>query len=167
VITNEQIELRNPAKLDDLLRELPGVDMQGGPRRVSQDINIRGFGGQRVVTTLDGARQNFDAGHKGRFFLDPDLLREVEVVRGSNSALHGSGAIGGVVSMETKNASDFLRGPETFGFRAKYGFSTVNNEPYYSAGAFGRVGDKVDVVGNISFRDSIFLVRGVSMPVIP
>jgi hemoglobin/transferrin/lactoferrin receptor protein len=160
VITNEQIELRNPAKLDDLLRELPGVDMQGGPRRVSQDINIRGFGGQRVVTTLDGARQNFDAGHKGRFFLDPDLLREVEVVRGSNSALHGSGAIGGVVSMETKNASDFLRGPETFGFRAKYGFSTVNNEPYYSAGAFGRVGDKVDVVGNISFRDSGTLKQG-------
>jgi hemoglobin/transferrin/lactoferrin receptor protein len=160
VITNEQIELRNPAKIDDLLRELPGVDMQGGPRRVGQDINIRGFGGQRVVTTLDGARQNFDAGHKGRFFLDPDLLREVEVVRGSNSALHGSGAIGGVVSMETKTASDFLRGPETFGFRAKYGFSTVNNEPYYSAGAFGRVGDKVDLLGNFSYRDSGTLKQG-------
>ncbi|MBM3549952.1 MAG: TonB-dependent hemoglobin/transferrin/lactoferrin family receptor [Alphaproteobacteria bacterium] len=160
VITKEQIDLRNPAKLDDLLRELPGVDMQGGPRRVSQDVNIRGFGGQRVVTTLDGARQNFDAGHKGRFFLDPDLLREVEVVRGSNSALHGSGAIGGVVSMETKDASDFLAGGETFGFRAKYGFSTVNNEPYYSAGAFARVGDKVDVVGNFSFRDSGTLKQG-------
>ena len=63
VITNEEIESRNPAKIDDLLRELPGVDMQGGPRRIGQDINIRGFGGQRVVTTLDGARQNFDAGH--------------------------------------------------------------------------------------------------------
>jgi len=160
VITNEQIELRNPAKIDDLLRELPGVDMQGGPRRIGQDITIRGMGGQRVVTTLDGARQNFDAGHKGRFFLDPDLLREVEVVRGSNSALHGSGALGGVVSMETKNASDFLRGPETFGFRAKYGFSTVNNEPYYSAGAFGRFADKVDVLGNVSFRDSGTLKQG-------
>ncbi len=48
-----------------------------------------------MATTQDGARQNFEAGHKGRFFLDPDLLREVEVVRGSNPALHGSGAIVG------------------------------------------------------------------------
>lgn len=160
VITNEEIDARNPAKIDDLLRELPGVDMQGGPRRVGQDINIRGLGGQRVVVTLDGARQNFDAGHKGRFFLDPELLREVEVVRGANSALHGSGAIGGVVSMETKNASDFLRGGETFGIRAKYGFSSVNNEPYYSTGAFGRIGDKVDLVGNVSLRDSHTLKQG-------
>lgn len=160
VVTNEEIEGRNPAKLDDLLRELPGVDMQGGPRRIGQDINIRGFGGQRVVTTLDGARQNFDAGHKGRFFLDPELLREVEVVRGSNSALHGSGAIGGVVSMTTKNASDYLRGDETFGFRAKTSYSSVNREPYYSAGAFGRFGDKLDVLGNISYRDSGTLQQG-------
>lgn len=160
VITNEEIEGRSPAKIDDLLRELPGVDMQGGPRRVGQDINIRGFGGQRVVTTLDGARQNFDAGHKGRFFLDPDLLREVEVVRGSNSALHGSGAIGGVVSMETKTASDFLRGGESFGIRGKVAYSSANREPYYSAGAFGRYGDTLDVLGNISYRDSGTLRQG-------
>lgn len=160
VVTNEEIETRSPSRIDDLLRELPGVDMHGGPRRVGQDINIRGLGGQRVVTTLDGARQNFDAGHKGRFFLDPDLLRQVDVVRGSNSALHGSGAIGGVVAMETKEASDMLRGGETYGFRTKLGYSSAQREPYYSAGVFGRVGGMIDGLANLSYRDSGTLRQG-------
>jgi hemoglobin/transferrin/lactoferrin receptor protein len=160
VVTNEEIETRSPSKIDDLLRDLPGVDLQGGPRRVGQDINIRGMGGQRVVTTLDGARQNFDAGHKGRFFLDPDLLRQVDVVRGSNSALHGSGAIGGVVAMETKEASDMLRGGETYGFRTKVGYSSAQREPYYSAGVFGRVGGMIDGLANLSYRDSGTLRQG-------
>ncbi|WP_374631120.1 TonB-dependent hemoglobin/transferrin/lactoferrin family receptor [Ferrovibrio sp.] len=160
VITNEDIEERAPSKLDDLLRDLPSVDIQGGPRRVGQDINIRGFGGQRVVTTLDGARQNFTAGHKGRFFLDPELLRQVEVVRGSNSALHGSGAIGGVVSMETKNASDLLNPGEKVGFRGKYGYSGVQRENYYSAGIFGRPDERIDLLANVSKRDSGTLRQG-------
>lgn len=160
VIDADQIESRGAAKMEDLFRGLPGVEMQGGPRRTGQDINIRGFGGQRVVTTLDGARQNFDAGHKGRFFLDPDLLRQVEVVRGSNSALHGSGAIGGVVSMETKNGSDFLDTGETVGFRAKYGYSSVARENLYSTGAFGLYEDKVDLLANLSYRDGGSLQQG-------
>lgn len=160
VIGNEEIEQRAPSKIDDLFRDLPGVDMTGGPRRLGQDISIRGMGGQRVVTKLDGARQNFDAGHKGRFFLDPDLLRQVEVVRGSNSALHGSGAIGGVVSMETKKAADFLNPGENVGFRTKYGYSSVARENYYSLGAFGRVDDKVDLLVNGSYRDSGTLKQG-------
>jgi hemoglobin/transferrin/lactoferrin receptor protein len=160
VLDNEDIENRNPTKMDDLLRDLPGVEMTGGPRRLGQDVSIRGMGGQRVVTTLDGARQNFNAGHKGRFFLDPDLLRQVEIVRGSNSALHGSGAIGGVVAMETKEAGDFLKSGQTMGFRTKYGYSDASNENYYSAGAFGRYEDKVDILTNYSYRDTNNMKQG-------
>lgn len=160
VVTQEAIDARSPAKIDDLLRDLPGVDIAGGPRRVGQDISIRGMGGQRVVTTLDGARQNFNAGHKGRFFIDPDLLRQVDVVRGSNSALHGSGAIGGVVAMETKTAADFLEAGQKMGARTKYGYSSVARENYYSAGAFGRIDDKIDILANASLRDSGTLKLG-------
>ncbi|MEZ5647774.1 MAG: TonB-dependent hemoglobin/transferrin/lactoferrin family receptor [Alphaproteobacteria bacterium] len=152
VIGREEINDRNPQKLDDLLHDQPGVDMSGGPRRLGQDVSIRGMGNQRVIVTLDGARQNFEAGHKGRVFLDPDILKQVDVVRGSNSALHGSGAIGGVIAMETKDASDFLDPGETMGFRTKYGYSTAASEPFYSAGAFGRYEDKLDLLANISFR---------------
>lgn len=160
IVDNEAIEQRGASKLDDLLRDLPSVEIVGGPRRVSQDINIRGFGGQRVVTTLDGARQNFTAGHKGRFFLDPDLLRQIDVVRGNNSALRGSGAIGGVVAMETKNASDFLNPGENIGFRSKFGYSSVQREPYYSTGIFGRPDERIDLLANFSYRDSGTLKQG-------
>lgn len=152
VIDLNAIEEHGAQKLDDLLRDLPGVEMQGGPRAISQDISIRGMGGQRVVTTIDGARQNFDAGHKGRLFLDPDLLRQVDVVRGGNSALHGSGSVGGVVSLETKNASDLLNPGESFGFRTKYGFNTANDSPLYSMGLFGRMEDRLDIFANVAYR---------------
>lgn len=47
-----------------------------------------------MVVLLDGARQNFDSGHDGRFFVDPSLLRQVEVLRGPASSLYGSGGTG-------------------------------------------------------------------------
>jgi hemoglobin/transferrin/lactoferrin receptor protein len=40
--------------------------------------------------------------------LEPDLLKQVEVYRGANSALYGSGARGGVIALTTKDPSDFL-----------------------------------------------------------
>ncbi len=160
VLDREYIESRSPSKVEDLLRGLPGVDMEGGPRRAGQDVNIRGFGGQQVVVTLDGARQNFDAGHKGRFFVDPDLLRSVEVLRGSNSALHGSGAIGGVIAMETKGASDFLQPGQTAGFRTKLGYSSVAREPQYSVGGFARLDDRIDLFANFTYRDSGTMKQG-------
>lgn len=160
VIDSDAIESRAPGKIDDLLRDLPGVDMQGGPRRVGQDVNIRGFGGQRVVVTLDGARQNFAAGHKGRFFVEPDLLREVEVLRGSASALHGSGAIGGVVAMETKDAADYLDPGKTYGFSTKLGYSSVAREPLFSQTLFGRPDERLDLLANFSYRDGGTLQQG-------
>ena len=49
VVDQEEIERRRPYKLDDLLRDLPGVDGTGGPRRSAQTPNIRGVDGNRVV----------------------------------------------------------------------------------------------------------------------
>ncbi|MBI3708752.1 MAG: TonB-dependent receptor plug domain-containing protein, partial [Proteobacteria bacterium] len=152
VIGAEEIERRVPLKVDDLIRDLPGVDMSGGPRRAGQDISIRGFGGQRVVTTIDGARQDFDAGHKGRIFIDPDLLKQVEVLKGPASALHGSGAIGGVLALSTKDAGDFLDPGETYGVRGKVGYSSAYREPLYSATHFGRPLPQFDYLANLNYR---------------
>ena len=60
VIDREEIERRRPYKLDDLLRDIPGVDGVAGPRRSSQTPSVRGVDGNRVLVTVDGARQNFD-----------------------------------------------------------------------------------------------------------
>lgn len=160
VIGPEEIERRAPRTVNDVFGDTPGVEITGGPRRTGMDINIRGFEGQRVVTTIDGARQNFDAGHKGRFFIDPDLLKQVEVLKGPASSLYGAGAIGGVVAMRTKDASDYLEPGETAALRGKYGYSTVRREPLYSATVAARPEQGIEALGNFTYRESGTMRQG-------
>ena len=82
-------------------------------------INIRGlqdFG--RVAVVVDGARQNYQrTGHNanGSFFLDPELIGGIDIVRGPTANIYGSGAIGGVVSFRTKDIHDVVRPGERWG----------------------------------------------------
>src|SRR3972149_7713973 len=66
VITTEELEHIQAQSLDDALWYQPGVEMSGGPRRIGEEPVIRGLDGQRVLMTIDGARLNFESGHKGR-----------------------------------------------------------------------------------------------------
>lgn len=153
VVDAEQLELYNPSSMADLLRDVPGLVFTGGPRRTGQTPSIRGRSGENVLILLDGARQSFLSAHDGRFFLDPDLVRRAEVVRGPASALYGSGAVGGVLAFETIRAEDLLDAGEHAGYRIKAGYQDVNQENMLSATAFGR-GEKWDAVANIMTRNS-------------
>jgi hemoglobin/transferrin/lactoferrin receptor protein len=138
IIGPERIESEQPQSIGDLLEELPNVELLSGPRRIGETANIRGLDEERIVTTIDGARQNFNIGHQGRVFIKPDLLKQVEVYRGANSALYSSGAIGGVIAFTTKDASDLLDPGERFGARLKGSFQDVNDEWLGSIAAYGR-----------------------------
>ena len=106
VVTLEQIQGLQPNRLSDIFYNIPGVTFQERGDDPSTVINIRGlqdFG--RVAVVVDGARQNYQrTGHNanGSFFLDPELVGGVDVVRGPTANIYGSGAIGGVVSFRTK-----------------------------------------------------------------
>ncbi len=154
VIDLEEIERRRPYKLDDLLRDIPGVDGVAGPRRSSQTPSVRGVDGNRVLVTVDGARQNFDAGHKGRIFFEPDILKQVDVLKGASSVLYGSGAIGGVISATTRDAADFLEPGETAGIRLKAGWRSAADEFLYSGTAFAKPHERIDMLANITSRDA-------------
>lgn len=154
VVDQEEIERRRPYKLDDLLRDLPGVDGTGGPRRSAQTPNIRGVDGNRVVVTVDGARQNWDAGHKGRIFVDPDILKQVDVLKGASSVLYGSGAIGGVIAATTKDASDYLEPGDTAGVRLKAGWRSAADEFLYSGTFFAQPHKSIDMFANLTGRDA-------------
>ena len=93
VINGEEMDRLQPSTYENLMSDTPGVVIQGG-RGVAQEPNIRGFQDEQVVIRVDGTRQNFDLQHRGRFFVDPALLKQVEVLRGA-SAMFGSGALGG------------------------------------------------------------------------
>ena len=158
VIDQEDLERNQPSTLGDILNDLPGVEVEGGPKGSQSQPNIRGFGGtgwgsNRVVTTIDGARQNVGAGHGGSMFFDPDVLKQVEVLKGTGSTLYGSGAIGGVLALTTKDAEDFIDEGDTFGFRVKGGFHSVNDEWLSSTTIAARPLEQVDFLGNFTYRN--------------
>ena len=45
-------------------------------------------------------------------FIDPEILKQVEVKHGGGSALYGNGGIGGTLAVTTMNANDFLKGTD-------------------------------------------------------
>jgi len=128
VIGPEEVLRRQPSTYEELIGDVPGVTIEGGPRGIAQEPNIRGFQDEQVVIRVDGARQNFDLAHRGRFFTDPDVLKRVEVLRGGASTLFGSGALGGVIFLDTKDAADVVAPGDLWGGRVKLGFNTQGDE---------------------------------------
>ena len=101
VVTRRQIDLFQSSRISDVLQGVPGVAVQETGTDPGQAVNIRGlqdFG--RVNVLVDGARQDYQvSGHgaNGTFYLDPELIGQVDITRGPVSTVYGSGAIGGVV----------------------------------------------------------------------
>jgi vitamin B12 transporter len=88
----------------DVLRLSPGVSVStSGPRGTLTQLRIRGAEANHTLLFVDGIRFNDPAaGNEGRFeLLNNDSLSRLEVVRGPQSALWGSEALGGVVALET------------------------------------------------------------------
>ena len=152
VIERDEVQRFQPLSYADVLEGIPGVAIQGGSRRISEEPNIRGFLDSQIVIRLDGARQNFDLAHRGRFFVDPDLVQRIEILRGSAGALYGSGALGGVISVNTVSAKDLLKDGESLGARVKLGYQSNGDEFLTSAGLYGQQG-KVDAFANLVYRD--------------
>ncbi len=96
-------DLSLPA-LPDLLRLAPGVSVATtGPRGTQTQVRIRGAEANHTLIFVDGIRFNDPAaGNEARFeLLTSDSLSRVEIVRGPQSALWGSEALGGVIAAET------------------------------------------------------------------
>ena len=97
----------------DLLRKVPGLTLDGTGRTNGQDVNLRGYDRRGVLVLVDGVRRGTDTGHLNSTFLDPALIKRIEVVRGPSALLYGSGALGGVISYDTVDASDLLDAGKT------------------------------------------------------
>ncbi|MFK7864592.1 MAG: TonB-dependent hemoglobin/transferrin/lactoferrin family receptor [Pseudohongiellaceae bacterium] len=113
VISSETIEENLNRDIRDLIRYEPGISVSGGGRFGLSGFNIRGIGGDRVLTQIDGtpASDEFSFGpflSSRRDFVDVDALKTVEIIRGPASSLYGSDALGGVVSFLTKDPADYL-----------------------------------------------------------
>jgi hemoglobin/transferrin/lactoferrin receptor protein len=153
VVSKGEIDDLVASSISDVFLSVPGLTFDGGPRRNGETPALRGIAGEGVVVLFDGVRQSFLSGHDGRFFIEPDLLKSAEVVRGSGSSLYGSGAVGGVISLNTVDAADLLQDGTDMGYRLSAGFQGVSNEWMTGATLFGRSSDgRFDSVLSINLR---------------
>ena len=131
VIDSDRIEQELARDIADLVRFEPGVTVSGtGSRYGLSGFNIRGIGGNRVLTLVDGVRvaEEFSFGpflSSRRDFVDIDSLASAEIARGPISSLWGSDALGGVVSFNTLSPSQLL-GDDTFYSGYKVGYSSAD-----------------------------------------
>ena len=99
VVSAEEIADQGYRDATDLVRFLPGIYVDGDLTRLgTSGFNIRGIGGNRVATQVDGVptSEQFDFGpfRVTQYALDLDLLESVEIVRSAGSSLYGSDALG-------------------------------------------------------------------------
>ena len=105
VLTQPAIEASQAISVTELLAQTPGVSFtrNGGPG-TSTSLNIRGAETQHTVVLIDGVKLNDPSSTQGGFnsgnLLVGDIAR-VEILRGAQSTLWGSQAIGGVVNIVT------------------------------------------------------------------
>ena len=112
VITEQDIRDQVASDLDDIVRYQPGISMSSNGRGGNMGFVIRGIGGNRVLTMIDGIRagDSYSAGpiNQGADAFEIDDFKAVEVIRGPASVLYGADAMGGAVIMRTKDPIDYL-----------------------------------------------------------
>lgn len=156
VISSDEIEDGLVKDVKDLVRFEPGVSVRRAPARFTAagsstgrdgnaGFNIRGLEGNRVLIMVDGVRvpdgYAFGAQNMGRGdYVDLDLLKSVEIVRGPASALYGSDGLAGSVSFFTKDPSDLLKAGKAFSLRARASYASADESTTGSLLAAGQQG---------------------------
>jgi vitamin B12 transporter len=111
VVTGEQLRAQQIRHAGEALRSLPGVSVnQTGTSAGFTQVRIRGAEANHTLVLIDGIEAN--ASTNGEFDFS-DLLSEdidrIEVLRGPQSALYGSNAVGGVINIVTRSGKGPLR----------------------------------------------------------
>jgi len=124
--------------LDDALRQIAGFSLfrRSGSRTAnptSQGVSLRGTGASgasRALVLADGIPLNDPFG--GWVYWDRvprESISQIEVLLGGASHLYGSGALGGVIDVETKKPST-----STLSLSASYGNETTPNASLFASG---------------------------------
>ncbi|RXF69246.1 TonB-dependent receptor plug domain-containing protein [Hansschlegelia zhihuaiae] len=134
-LSGEDLERRQIRLVSDALREMPGVAVnRTGPIGGLTQLRIRGAEGNQTLVLIDGIEVN-DPATAGEFDFANLMSLEVErvdVLRGPQSALYGSDALGGVVNIVTRKSE-----PGSTRFRASVeggSFRTMTGQASISGG---------------------------------
>ena len=138
----------------DLVRYTTDVGISDNGRFL-KGFSIRGVEGNRVGISVDGVNlpdseenslySRYGNFNPSRLSIDSELVRDIDIVRGSDALNSGSGALGGSVNYHTLDAQDIVKSNNKFGALLRGGYASKNSEWVRTLG-LGYVGDKVDAV---------------------
>ncbi|MCX7097839.1 MAG: TonB-dependent receptor [Methylococcales bacterium] len=135
VYTRKDIESLQANTLPDLLRNTPGIDMAqtGGYGKITS-VFMRGTNSDQVLVLIDGIKfGSVTSGTSPFEFIPIDQIERVEIIRGPQSSLYGSEAIGGVIQIFTRK-----------------GKNNAQDQPSVSIDAGGGSYDTYRVAGTVS-----------------
>ncbi len=110
IIDRATIEERNYTTLADALQSVPGLHMvqSGGPGGVGS-VFLRGTNSDDVLVLRDGVPLNDPSDSNDQFNFGTDLIGDVErieIVRGPMASVYGSGAVGGVINIISRQGRE-------------------------------------------------------------
>ncbi len=158
VISAEDIAKSAPGSVSDLLRGQPGLSIveNGGPGKTA-NVQLRGAESRHTLVLIDGIRVNDPSGPASEFdFANLALadVERIEILRGPQSALYGSDAIGGVINIITRKgrgaprASFTLEGGSHGALASRLGVSGGTRDFSYSLGLLGARADGFSAYGH-------------------
>jgi len=152
-VTEEEIEMERQYNTAEMLESLPGV--QATTKNGGYDVRLIIRGGglkapyavREINILLDGVPITDPDGLTRLDFVDPQLLEEIDIVKGPNSTLYGANSAGGVVNFITISPFKF----QGFKVRAGYGnYGTYMSRLLYG----GNDGGNLFYNANFSYRKS-------------
>jgi hemoglobin/transferrin/lactoferrin receptor protein len=122
VISSREIERTVANTASDLLRHEPGVSLVRDGIWATT-ISIRGMSDQRIITLVDGNRLETATDiAAGLSLIDMSDVERIEVIKGAGSSLYGSGGLGGVLNIITKDGyfseGSYISGSGSTGYQA-------------------------------------------------
>jgi len=143
IITGEEIQKKGKQTVIDVLKDVPGVFIaQNGSSGGSTSIYLRGTNNAHTLIMIDGVRVGDPMSTDGKMSiadLSTDNIEKIEIVRGAQSVLYGSDAIGGVINIITKKGKGKPKfylsseGGSFETFREKAGVNGSNDKVNYAA----------------------------------
>ena len=150
VTTSEQIEALGSTSLADVLRAVPGLHVESNGREGALSaLFSRGGESDYNLVLVDGVRVNQSGGIFDFSRIAAAEIERVEVVRGAQSALYGSDAMGAVVQVITRRAAA-SDAPRVSGSIQAGSFETFRGDARVAGGARQRV----DYVAGVAARRS-------------
>ncbi|WP_137387615.1 TonB-dependent hemoglobin/transferrin/lactoferrin family receptor [Rhodoligotrophos defluvii] len=162
-IPREELTFRQIDNVNEIGKLAPNVDFN----QSNGSFNIRGLDQGRVLTTIDGIRLPYlrdgarssatGANYAGGVnLIDTDMLSAIDIVKGADSSVFGSGALGGVVAFRTLEPEDLIAPGKVWGGLTKLSFDSRDDSFHAGQALASRINNTYALVqGSYRFGEEL------------